>query len=273
MARRSSARADRQAHWAVWVALAVVVGLVLLWLDGGFGDGDTIVPPPEAADRSAVAAELARATAAQGICYGWRLTSDPESRGSNLGDGVAVENQPQCPRWLKVTAFVTYTPDSSETYDSAVVSITGGGVSTTVTPDATELTRFGITEDAFIDDPGEAISRAVLMLPLLAYEHGIAPVVPPPGSTVEPTSAEPADAASLADTSGDLWRDRGPAPVFGAVALLAGVGIALVTWLRMRRGASRPVTTPSGPTGTVRKAPVLTPSTGRRPKRRPRGHR
>jgi hypothetical protein len=250
---------------------------VMIWVDRDY-DSSTLVPAPEPSDRAAVVTELARASAAQGVCYGWRLSSTPVSIGSNLGDGVPVENDARCPRWLKVTATVTYTPESSEASDSASFQITSSGLRGTP-PDATELRRFGITEDTFIDDPGDAISRAVLALPLLAYEHGLALPVPPNRGSSSAASPSPApsaapspevvDAGDLADAGGDRWRGRGPALVFAGLSLVVAVGLVVWAGLRMRRPAPPPTVAPLTPRQRNRLTPTkVTPARTSQRKRR-----
>src|SRR5262245_54415730 len=77
----------------VFIVVAFIA--VMLWSDRRY-DPSTIVPAPEPSDRASVVTELARASAAQGICYGWRLlsvdSSTPVSVGSNLGDAVPVDS-------------------------------------------------------------------------------------------------------------------------------------------------------------------------------------
>jgi len=260
------------------IPLPALVGSVLLVVvlcglgamsEGFFGSGDssTVVEMPEAPDRAAVVPELARAAQAQGICYGWRLVSDSStSFGSNLGDGVRVAGDPRCPRWIEVVAFVVYTPESSEASDSADIAFSSQGVS--FPSDASELQRFGLNEAAFINDPGDALTRAVMALPLLAYEHRLAgpvptalppspaPTVSPdasasPGATTSPgptasasAPPEPADFTDLAGTSSDFWRNRWLLMLIGGLTLLAGAGIAIWTWFEFRR---RPTGRPAQP--------------------------
>jgi hypothetical protein len=137
-----------RAGWRTALVVLTVAGAVALCVvaQGGFGDdGETVVPAPEAADRAAAVLELSRAAAVQDVCYGWRLTSSTRtvSVGSNLGDGTPVSTADiSCPRWIEVQANVVWTPESSESADTANVDIRSsnllGGIP------ASGLERFGL---------------------------------------------------------------------------------------------------------------------------------
>ncbi|MEV0808900.1 hypothetical protein [Micromonospora sp. NPDC050200] len=224
----------------MWLSIgAVVVGCVAAGLRGGTESTD--VPAPAAQERTDTVPILQRAAASQGICYGWRLADglDAVSVGSNLGDGVSVEDNPACPRWVQVVADVTYTSESSESEDYAYVRVTGSDDLSRVELSSIEsgLDRFGLTDDAFVDDPGWAVIRAAVMLPLLAVEAELAGPAPTP--TAATASPSPLPAAGS-----DLWRDR-----WGY--LLAAAGLLLVTALLVtvglvqRRRQRRPVVTGS----------------------------
>ncbi|MEU7979006.1 hypothetical protein AB0B63_10800 [Micromonospora sp. NPDC049081] len=228
--------------WVVWI----VVGLVVVVCVGSSlfnrDSGGTTVPAPAADERADTVPLLAQATASQGICYGWRLEESflsPVSVGSNLGDGVAVEEDDRCPRWVQVRARIMYTAESSESSDSATITVTGSGDFSRADLYAvqTGLTRFGLHEDVFVDDPGWAICRAAVALPLLVAETGAAP----PAAT--PTADPGAVAAPLPDTGSDFWRDR-----WGTVLAAAGlllVAVLLITVGFVQRGRQR-AATPAG---------------------------
>ncbi|QDY11373.1 hypothetical protein FJK98_00755 [Micromonospora sp. HM134] len=190
--------------------------------------GGTAVPAPAADERADTVPLLAQAATSQGICYGWRLEKSYDSTvsvGSNLGDGVAVSEDARCPRWVEARARITYTAESSESSDSAYVTVVGS-------PDLAPadlasvqagLTRFGLEEDVFVDDPGWAICRAAVALPLLVAEAGVASPAP------TPTADPGATAAPLPDAGSDFWRDR-----WGS--LLAAAGLLLVAALLLTVG-------------------------------------
>ncbi|PWR15782.1 hypothetical protein DKT69_09180, partial [Micromonospora sicca] len=159
---------------------AVVLGVAGLFVVGIVSDSsdDLSIPAPATDERADTVPILREARTSQGICYGWRLAggSDVVSVGSNLGDGTPVAATPTCPRWIEVTADITYTAGSSESSDSARVQVKGSADIDAADLYAIErgLERFGLDDDAFIDDPGWAVTRAATTLPLLAAEAGLA---------------------------------------------------------------------------------------------------
>ena len=206
------------------------------------GDNDTTVPAPAAADREATATQLAQATAAQGVCYGWRLLagSSVVSEGSNLGASTPVTaDGARCDRWVEVQATVVYTAASSESEDWASVAIRtspnlkAGAIGTD------ELDRLGLTNKAFIADPPEAVLRAALALPLLTVEAGAVEPLP-----ATPTATPSGGVPELAAVRSDFWRDRLGYMVAAAALLLGGavlITLALLAGRRFRaRNAIRP---------------------------------
>ncbi|MDO3706031.1 hypothetical protein Q3W71_30615 [Micromonospora sp. C28SCA-DRY-2] len=219
---------SKAAIWITWVSIAVVVvGCVIAGVLNNDGDADVTAPTAQQRDDSL--AILARSSASQGVCYGWELTDyfsygDPVSVGSNLGAGVAVEDNPACPRWVQVSARIYYPSESSDSDDNAYVDVTGSAdfSSTELLRMESGLERLGVTREVFIDDPGWAVTRAAVMLPLLAAEAGA--VQPAAAPTEAATAPSP-----LPETGSDLWRDR-----WGY--LLAAVGLLLVTALLVTVG-------------------------------------
>ncbi|WP_431916910.1 hypothetical protein [Micromonospora wenchangensis] len=246
---KQPAKAEQNAGaWVVWIVLGLVVvccvGSSLFNRDSGGTD----VPAPAADERADTVPLLAQATASQGICYGWWLEESfrsPVSVGSNLGDGVAVEEDDRCPRWVQVRARVTYTAESSESSDSAFVTVTGSGDFSQADLYAVQngLARFGLHEDVFVDDPGWAICRAAVALPLLVAETGAAP----PAAT--PTADPAAATAPLPDAGSDFWRDRWGSLLAAAGLLL--VAVLLITVGFVQRGRQR-AATPAGRTRGAR---------------------
>ncbi|WP_425412621.1 hypothetical protein [Micromonospora halophytica] len=213
----------------MWLTVGLVVaGCVGVGIVNGGGDSDK-VSPPTAQERDDTVAVLARSSASQGVCYGWELKDyfgygDPVSVGSNLGNGVAVEDNPSCPRWLQVSVRIYYPSESSDSDDNAYVDVNGSSdfSSTELLRIANGLERLGVTEKVFVDDPGWAATRAAVMLPLLAVEAGAVE----PAATPAPAAAQP---SPLPDPGSDLWRDR-----WGY--LLAAGGLLLVTALLITVG-------------------------------------
>ncbi|NES26032.1 hypothetical protein GCE86_26380 [Micromonospora terminaliae] len=209
--------------------LGVVAVIGLCALAGVFGasDSGTDVPAPVTDERAATVSILQRAADSQGICYGWKLLdwTNPTDAGSNLGEGVAVNTDPRCPRYVEVVANIRYTSESSEASDSAEIHVEGSSDfgDADLSAMASGLARFGLDEDAFIDDPGWAVTRAATTLPLLAAEAGL--VEPAP----TPTAAPAGSPSPLPAAGNDFWRDR-----WGG--LLAAVGLFLLAALLVAVG-------------------------------------
>ncbi|MET7831849.1 hypothetical protein ABZS44_03365 [Micromonospora sediminicola] len=227
MAGKATATQNKRQQALIWtVIIGITVGACVI---GAItGDSDTDVPAPAADERSGTVPILQAAADSQGICYGWQLvdTYDPVSVGSNLGDGTAVADAPGCSRWIEVYANVIYTSSSSESNDSASIRVKGSDDIEFSDLAAIEsgLGRFGLDEDAFVDDPGWAVTRAATMLPLLATERGLAD----PAAT--PTAEPATPAAPLPDAGSDFWRDRWillltTVGLFLLAALFVGVGV------------------------------------------------
>lgn len=226
-----SAGKDKHTQTVIW---SVVVGVVVVVCAvGAFsGDSDTSVPAPAADERSGTVPILRVAADSQGICYGWELLDvyDEVSVGSNLGDGTTVVDAPGCARWIAVSANVRYTSSSSESEDSATIRIKGSDdiEFADLAAIETRLGRFGLDEDAFLDDPGWAVTRAATILPLLAAERGLAE----PAAT--PTAAPSTAAAPLPDAGNDFWRDRW-AYLLSSVGLFLLAALFLAVGVRQRR--------------------------------------
>ncbi|MER7166958.1 hypothetical protein ABT336_12945 [Micromonospora sp. NPDC000207] len=238
----------------LWTVLAgVVVGCCVLGMINR-DDGSTVVPPPADVESSATVPILARAAEQHGICYGWKLVdgSRTVSVGSNLGEGRAADEGGDCPRWVVVEAAVDYTPSSSERSDSASVRVLASPTldDLRVSSLRAGLTRFGLSPDVFVDDPGWAVTRAATMLPLLVAETGLVE----PLATTSPVPAE--QVPPLAGAGNDLWRDR-----WGQLLTVAGlllVAVVLIVVGLVQRHRQRPPRQtpppgyrPSGPPGQV----------------------
>lgn len=252
----------------------IAVGLIGLvtWLviaPPSFDNGSTIVPAPNAQMRAETAAILARASAAQDVCYGWHLLSSGStvSRGSSLGPDTAVDSDfDRCPSWIEVEATVRYTPASSEAPDTAYSRITASGVAV---PPVSHLDRFGLTTDAFIDEPDWAICQAALVLPLLAAESGSVPPAPtsppttgsgtPAPATPAPETADPSAGApaALPDAGSDFWRDRWAFMLGGGFLLLIAALTVAIGWFERQHQRRRPVPPGRpGAAGTSQAGPV-----------------
>ncbi|SDY22640.1 hypothetical protein SAMN05444365_1011122 [Micromonospora pattaloongensis] len=235
-ARKRPAAPSRDQRVVGWIkGVGIALGALLLvgfCLLGAFSDDDsTVVPAPTETERRDTVAVLERSADAQDVCYGWRLQDgegDIVSVGSNLGDNVAVATNPaRCPRWVEVVATVTYTSESSESEDWASVQVESAdplwqGAFTA------GLERLGLDNDAFLDEPGWAICRAAVALPLLTAEAGHAE--PAPVATGTPT-AQP---SPLPEAGSDFARDRSPYLVGAFLLFVVTAVLVTIGWFQRR---------------------------------------
>lgn len=188
-------------------------------------------------DANELANALAEATAAQGICYGWRVqVSDPTGAedgldaGSNFGPGKPLDlARPECRGYAELVAGVVYTRESSDAEDSAswdVESDLGDP------PTIDEIEDLGYdTGDLLGDDNDVAIINAVGALPQLAADHGNAAPVP-----FEPAARDPGTGGEpTGDPGSDLVRERG---TLLGLCLLMTLGGLVWLWV-LRRDAAR----------------------------------
>ncbi|WP_431933832.1 hypothetical protein [Micromonospora sp. RP3T] len=245
---------DKRNTTVIWVAVVLLfigVPCVIGIVDGS---ESTDVPGPTTEQRTATVPLLTSAFDSQGICYGWRLYdwSTEISVGSNLGDQTSVRDDPRCPRWIEVSAAVRYTSSSSESQDSASIAVDGSPdiERADIYPIAAGLGRFGLDEDAFVDEPGWAITRATTVLPLLAAEVGLAEAAP------APTAATPSGTpAPLPSAGNDLLRDRWGWLVAATVLLLVAALFITVGVRQRKRQLRKPVPAQragAGPAGRTR---------------------
>ncbi len=255
MARGTAPRASAgQSGW-VWGGIAVVAVLGAVVAAGVLtGDSSLVVPPPTTTEQNDTVALLRDAAEQQDICYGWELRQgdgDVVSSGSNLGVDISVVDHPQCPRWLRVAATVAYTPESSEAEDSARVVVDGS-------PDfvndlfalETSLSRFGLDGAAFLAEPGWAVTRAAVSLPLLVVERGA--VSPEPVVTSAPVAAP----SPLPAASSDLWRERSGWLIGATGMVLIAVLLVVVGLIQRRRQRGEAAVTARRGKGSASARPV-----------------
>lgn len=239
-------------------AVAIAAGLTVLIIAGivtNDEDGSTRVPAPTGEMRVETATQLARATAVQGVCYGWWLsdgsTGADISRGSNLGPLVPVSDDlASCPKWVEVRATVRYTDPSSESEDWASVELAASiGISA---PPASRLAGLGFDQAAFVDDPAWAICEAALALPLLMAETGRATPAPlPTAGTTPQTDAMPA-------AGSDFWRDRRWHVLAAGLILVAGALMLAIGWFE-RKHERAPRRRPARKRPASKRTPAPTP--------------
>lgn len=197
--------------------LACAAGVLLA--APGVASADVIF---DQADADELAATLADAYDTQGVCYGWSIDVNneglPESSvGSNFGAGQSLQDAGStCDKSVEFTANIVWTPESSESEDSAVYGLTSSSGGPTV-DDLDDLEI--ISEDGLVGDNVDSdVYKAVAALPLLAADTGLA----------EPIEASPApesEAGGEATSSpgSDFWRQSGMTVLWAVILLLAAV--------------------------------------------------
>jgi hypothetical protein len=219
------------------LGVVAVLALGALAAAPGTAAADVIFDP---ADADELAATLADANEAQDVCYGWSIDVDNEgvpqtSVGSHLGPGRPVSEASSCPATVEFQASIVWTPESSESEDSAsyqVVSSPGGP--TTDDLDSLEV----LSDDGLVSDNVDVdVYKAVAALPLLAADTGLA-------RPMEASPAPPADAgdATPTDSPGsDFWRESGMMLLWGLLILFAAVAFGWYAISSERRARRRPV--------------------------------
>ncbi|WP_436493535.1 hypothetical protein [Actinokineospora sp. HUAS TT18] len=213
--------------WTSVIAVCVfLIGLEADWWSST--DNDTTIPTLSEADGEDLVARLAKAEAAQGVCYGWAVESGsgkPVTSGSSRGIGVSADT---CDDYAILISTINYTSASSESEDSASVRVkTSTGLPHLASAD---LSRVGVDTATLLEEPTTATAYGALALPLLLAEKG----------NVEPMEPEPAAAAPTAPISrpgSDFAATHSGAiislSIFGGAAL---VGLVIGFILRRKRG-------------------------------------
>jgi len=218
------------------VKAAALLGCVLLLAVPTPASADVIFDP---ADADELAAVLAEAYADQDVCYGWDVTVDnvgieEQSVGSNFGAGKTVDSG-SCRASVVFAANITYTAESSESEDSASYSVW----STPADVTSADLDSLDLDFDELKgENPDAVIGKAVVALPLLAADKGMAK----PLSATPDTATAPADAQLTDNPGSDWWRDRG-GMVIWALILMAASGVLIWAILRMNRRYRRRLAT------------------------------
>ncbi|GGS16270.1 hypothetical protein [Actinokineospora fastidiosa] len=195
MSTQQQTKKGGAAGWIITGVILVGIVLAIIAGEGGFdsSDNDTSVPPPTAQETADLAARLAEAEKAHGICYGWELSrstystrpEDVVSMGSSRGAGVSAR---ECDDWVILQVGVEYTSASSESEDSAAIDVDSSDSLTGKHPYSGDLERMGVTRDAALNDPAATTGLGVLSLPLLMVEEGAAHALPAtPADAAQPT--------------------------------------------------------------------------------------
>ncbi len=198
------------------------------------------VPILEASDAEELAQTLAEATDEQGVCYGWEIDVTDEGggsggleAGSSQGPGYRL-NRPRCRRYAVLRGEVTYTSESSESEDSAWVTIDSNLARP---PTVAQLEGLGYNADALVgDNDDQAIIDMAGVLPLLVAEAGEAAYIP----FEEPTAPPPAADAPTNSPGSDWWRTWWWAPLL----IVTAVGGLLYLVVTARQRSRSPADSP-----------------------------
>lgn len=181
-------------------------------------------PLLQRADAEELAQILAEAADEHDICYGWDVTVNNETGvirrdiGSSLGPGREIDPL-VCGRYVVFEAYLDYTPESSESSDSATF-----GVSSNVpgAPTGADLRRVGISSDSLLGDRDDvALFNATAALPLLMAERGEAPALGLDENS-EPIRGD----RPTGRPGSDFLRTYGGGLFFGLAMVVVGLGWA-----------------------------------------------
>ncbi|GAB2993867.1 DUF5585 domain-containing protein [Saccharothrix stipae] len=214
----------------VWVTV-IAVAVLMVSVESGWwssSDNDTTIPTLSDADGRDLVSRLAKAEAAQGVCYGWVVydgSGDPVTSGSSRGVGVSAE---KCARYAILVSTITYTPASSESEDSASVSVrTSSGLPALTSSD---LSRVGVDTAALLAEPTTTTAYGALALPLLLTEKGdVAPLAPEVATAQAATPIGRPGSDFAASHRGAITA----LSIFGGAAL---IGLVVGFILRRKRG-------------------------------------
>ncbi len=151
---------------------ATVLALVLLASVTAPAAAQT--PLLAAEDATDLSNELADAQAEQGVCYGYvaRINGIPTDVGSSTGGpGQALDPDSGCPNgFAQLVADITYTCESCEAEDSAVVAIES---SLPEAPAPEDLQRLGLNARQLVGEEDDtALIHMVAAMPLLVADKG-----------------------------------------------------------------------------------------------------
>ncbi len=226
----------------VVVILLLTIGLPVFFagLDEGWfsssDDTDVTVVAPTRQEADDLAAQLAAAEKAHGICYGWTLedsdagTDVPLSQGSSRGAGTDPRT---CDRWVALEVDIDYSAPSSDFEDSAYLRVTTSDDLDADAPSTTDLDRMGVNEAAAINDPAATVGMGALALPLLMVEQGAADALPPAEAASPPATAISRPGSDFVGNNSGTLVALG---IFGGIAVLCLI-IGFV--VRARAGKAR----------------------------------
>jgi hypothetical protein len=206
---------------AALLVLAVAAAVLLAAPPAG------ALPILELADAEELVQALAEATEEQDICYGWSVTVHDNTFGGNSGTDFGsslglgrLPEGPECPRYVLFEATVSYTSESSESEDAAYYRV-DSNVARAPTED--DLRRVGVSGEGLLGEQDDvALTNAVLALPALVAEQGLAPAIDLEANT----DALPAGDRATGTPGSDWLRQYGSTLALLALVVLGGFGWA-----------------------------------------------
>ncbi len=198
------------------------------WLVAGLLGACALASPAAATpvldepDSIELAQALAEATAAQDVCYGWKVNLRDDSGGPS-GDDVGSSQGPDaeldkasCQRWVILEGAIQYTAEASDFEDDSALRI-----SSNLSPAPTEgdLRELGVTGSLTDEDNDVVLTNMVEALPLVVAGNGQAPYVEfETAQTPTAGQGEPTDSPGS-----DVLRQWWPLLVLCVLAMLAGI--------------------------------------------------
>lgn len=208
-------------------------------------------------DAAELANQLADAREVQDVCYGWVVEVQDDSGGESGVDfgsdrGPDTQIEGNCTSFVVLEAGILYTSESSESEDSASLTIEDAWSASIGVGD---LEALGYKEDDLLGDENDvALMNMVGALPAIAAEKaGVKPVpfeTPdvPAGQQGEPTGSP----------GSDFLRENGALLAIGFLLLALGI-----LWVVLERlGKLRPVLRKAGVPVKRAEAPVRRADTG-----------
>lgn len=239
--RRAAARSHAVAGSRAVAALAALTAALLaLALLAAPASAERLLL--EQADADDLAQQLGEAREATGVCFAWQVQIDAfdgSPSGVDAGSDAGPDQSPSgCRGQLSLVGQVQYTSEASEAEDSAGIDVVADGV-----PAGTvgELEQLAGQEagDLLGDDDDKALFNLVAALPLLAAQAD--PQLAARLPELERGGA-PADARVRGAGGGSDFLRANGAMLGLAVLLGLATAFLLVSGLRRRRAAGRPVT-------------------------------
>ena len=215
---------------------AGLAGLIALLFSAVSASAAQALPVLADADAADLAATLATATKAQGVCYGWVVSVSDSSggpngvdAGSDKGTGMRVDQS--CPKWVELQGAIDFTCESCEGEDSAGATVVANFPGAPTTADVAELGFDGSRLTA--EDNDVVLTNMVGALPLITASNGAAAAVPVAAPAAADAPAD-GDVATGTPATPDWLRENWLGLTF-FLLLIGGGAVWLISILRAGR--------------------------------------